>query len=258
MFTLITTVLLASLVGSLHCAGMCGPFVALSVGIGQDRIARHLALQATYHGGRLVSYLLLGLAAGALGAALDLGGMFFGLQRVALASAGVLMILAGLVLLGRQAGLRVKSVAPPRRLQELLRRMQTLALRQQPQKRALLVGLFSTFLPCGWLYAFVVVAAGTGSALGGVVAMAAFWAGTVPVLAVVGASIRTVAGPLRRHLPTLSALALLLVGVMALAGRLDIPALRVEENSAATPDQAADQVHGIDQEALPCCGGKPP
>ena len=32
MIALLTTVFVASLVGSLHCAGMCGPFVAVAVG----------------------------------------------------------------------------------------------------------------------------------------------------------------------------------------------------------------------------------
>ncbi|MBE7450024.1 MAG: sulfite exporter TauE/SafE family protein [Kofleriaceae bacterium] len=42
--------------------------------------------------------------------------------------------------------------------------------------RAALLGLLSAALPCGWLWAFVVVAAGTGSPVGGALVMTAFWA----------------------------------------------------------------------------------
>jgi len=63
MTSLILAIFAASVLGSLHCAGMCGAFVAIAV---QDRgnWRRHASLQAAYHGGRLASYLSLGIAAG--------------------------------------------------------------------------------------------------------------------------------------------------------------------------------------------------
>ncbi|RMF85708.1 MAG: sulfite exporter TauE/SafE family protein, partial [Planctomycetota bacterium] len=94
MTALIAAVFVASLLGSLHCAGMCGPFVAFAVGADAGRTGgawRHVA----YHGGRLVTYSLLGVAAGALGAALDLGGAWVGVQRTAAIVAGAIMVLFG-------------------------------------------------------------------------------------------------------------------------------------------------------------------
>ena len=52
--------------------------------------------------------------------------------------------------------------------------------------RAFLLGLLSAFLPCGWLYSFVVVASSSGSAINGAIFMAVFWIGTVPALFGVG------------------------------------------------------------------------
>ena len=205
MTALLLTVLLASLVGSLHCAGMCGAFVAFSVAGTAGRPLAHLAVQAAYHGGRLVTYALLGVAAGLLGAALDLGGAFFGIQR-------------GAALL-RIGGVRVRGLAVPRFVQSALQRGHAAARDLPPHVRALVIGMLSTFLPCGWLYAFVVTAAGTGSATLGALTMAAFWAGTVPVLAVLGIGVRGLAGPLRRHAPVIAALALVVVGLAAIAGR---------------------------------------
>ena len=60
-------------------------------------------------------------------------------------------------------------------------RVNRLVRERPPVARALLLGLFSTLLPCGWLYAFAVLAAGTGGPWTGMLVMAAFWAGTVPV-----------------------------------------------------------------------------
>jgi sulfite exporter TauE/SafE len=64
--TLLLTILGTSLLGSVHCAAMCGGFVCLYSGSGP---ARHTgaAPHVAYNAGRLVSYLLLGAIAGSVG-----------------------------------------------------------------------------------------------------------------------------------------------------------------------------------------------
>ena len=61
--TLLLAVLGASLLGSVHCAAMCGGFVCLYSGTGASR-HKGAAPHAAYNAGRLVSYLLLGALAG--------------------------------------------------------------------------------------------------------------------------------------------------------------------------------------------------
>ena len=53
------------LFGTMHCIGMCGPFVAFAVGSTDTQQSR-THLQLAYHGGRLVTYTLLGIAPGEL------------------------------------------------------------------------------------------------------------------------------------------------------------------------------------------------
>jgi hypothetical protein len=53
--------------------------------------------------------------------------------------------------------------------------------------------------------------------------MAAFWAGTVPVLAGVGALAQRAAGPLRARLPIFTAAALMVLGVLTVAGKFQAP-----------------------------------
>ena len=66
-------ILTASLLGSVHCAAMCGGFVCMySSGVGRD--AATLRSHALYNVGRLVSYVLLGALAGALGVGLTHAG----------------------------------------------------------------------------------------------------------------------------------------------------------------------------------------
>ena len=64
--SLLLPILVASLLGSLHCGGMCGAFVMLAVAGPDDKpgVLRHGLLQGLYHGGRGLGYVALGLLAG--------------------------------------------------------------------------------------------------------------------------------------------------------------------------------------------------
>jgi uncharacterized protein len=179
---------------------------------------------AAYNGGRLVSYLALGALAGTIGAGLDHLGALAGLARLAAIVAGVLMIVWGGLALMRAAGVRVPEPAVP----GVLRARFTGALRavhaQPPVVRALILGLVTTLLPCGFLYAYVTIAASAGSAWGGVLVMTAFWAGTVPVMAGLGAAAGRVLEPLRRRVPEFTAAALLVIGLLTVTGKFAPPA----------------------------------
>lgn len=250
MSLLLATVFVASLTGSLHCAGMCGPFACFALTGARGAGTAHRALlHLAYNGGRLLTYAALGTVAGAAGAALDLGGAAFGFQRIALVAAGVLMILFGAVTLVQIFGIRIPLPEPPGRLGDLLRAGHARATHLSPIRRAFVIGMLSTFLPCGWLYAFAVAAAGTGSPAFGAATMAVFWAGTLPVMVGLGASVQAAAGPLRRRLPAITATLLVVLGLFAVAGRFSVPALRADERLAA---EIAAGDAGAAAEAAPC------
>ena len=220
VIALLLTVFVASLVGSLHCIGMCGPFVAFYSGADGSGGARRLFSHAAYSGGRLLTYAVFGVAAGAVGAARDVAGSLAGFQRIAAIVAGVTMILWGVLALLQIRGVRIfKRGAGTGRIALVLRRGFSLFSDKPPVVRAGVVGLLSGFLPCGWLWAFVVTAAGTGGALKGAAVMIAFWAGTVPALLAVGLGAQLVSAPLRRHMPAVTALLLVALGLYAILGR---------------------------------------
>jgi sulfite exporter TauE/SafE len=89
-------------------------------------------------------------------------------------------------------------------------------------------------LPCGFLYAFVAVAAGTGSAAGGLLVMAAFWTGTLPVMAGLGLIAQRALGPLRRRLPVITASILVVVGLLAVSGVLRPKGMHHHTRAAGT------------------------
>jgi hypothetical protein len=252
MTALIAGVFLASLLGSLHCAGMCGAFLAIAVnGLGDatGRPGRQFPLQAAYHGGRLVTYTLLGAAAGAAGHLIDLTTALAGVRPVAAALAGATLVAFGVYSLLRVRGLVPARLPAPAFLQGWLHAGHRRAMTHPPVTRAALIGLLTTLLPCGWLYAFVLTAAGAASPVRGALAMAIFWLGTLPVMVALGATLRGATGALGRRMPALTCVALIAIGLLTLANRARLDPARLLGNSAA----AADAVRPIDQPKPLCC-----
>ena len=217
--TFLAGIFSASLIGSLHCAGMCGG-IACFVG-GTSSRGRALTL---YHAGRLLSYSALGALAGAAGAALDLGGEAAGFGRAGTIVVVALVITTAGLMLARAFGLRWNALAARSRLGRAYAAAARLFAESDPGRRGLALGLLTALLPCGFLYLFLVAAAASGGALAGALTMAAFWAGTVPALFAVGFLARRITPALRRRAPALAAAVLLAVAMTALVPRLTAPA----------------------------------
>lgn len=235
MTALALTVLGASLVGSLHCAGMCGGFVAFYAGAGGRRQGLG---HAAYNLGRLAAYASLGALAGTLGAALDLAAAPTGIERGAAVLAGALIALWGTWTLLEMAGVRGARLEPPAALRGAVARGVAAVAAQPPVTRALVIGLLTGLLPCGWLYAFIVTAAGTGDPLRGAGLMAVFWLGTLPVMAGLGVAVQAMAGRMRRWVPAACAVAMIVVGLLAVAGRARAPERHpIQHSEAGAPHE---------------------
>ncbi len=206
MSAMLATVFAASLVGSPHCAAMCGGLVAFSAGSGASPLAHHL--------GRGLVYGALGAAAGALGRGADAIE-----PRAAAVIAAALMIAWSVAALLEAWGVARTHLLVPRPLQRLAFRATAAARRLPPGARGLALGAASALIPCGWLYAFVIAAGGTGGALAGAAAMLVFWAGTLPMLASVGVLAQRLAAAGRVHLPRWAPVVVLVVGLASLVVR---------------------------------------
>ena len=226
MTALLVAVFTASLLGSLHCAGMCGPFVAFATlrVKGAAKPIGALGLQLAYHTGRLLAYCTLGLLAGMLGAALNLGGTLVGVGRLAGLGAGVLLVVVGTARILTLLGLRVPQLPGASLFSRVVAFGHAAAARYTPLHRAWAIGLLTAILPCGWLYAFVAVAAGTGHALFGLLTMAVFWTGTVPILAGIGAGLGQFLLRAGRSFQLAIAVIVIGLGLSSIAGRWTIPA----------------------------------
>ncbi|MBV1862735.1 MAG: sulfite exporter TauE/SafE family protein [Nannocystaceae bacterium] len=232
------TVLGASLVGSLHCAGMCGPMAAVASAPGRTRlpIVRTTQARSTihYNVGRLASYIALGLAAGATGALVDLGGGMLGVQGVALALAGFALIgigTRGLWQWARGTSFAVAATGPVRWAARLRGKRSFPAL----------LGVLTGLMPCGWLWAYVVVAAGTASMLDGALVMATFWLGTLPALALVGVALRKLGRRAGTHLQWAVPLLMLIAGGLTISTRARLLWAQMATAPATSGDATAPE-----------------
>jgi uncharacterized protein len=219
--TAVIAVLAASLLGSVHCAAMCGGFVCLYTGTGP---ARHVGVRphAAYNAGRLVSYLLLGVMAGSMGRGVDRIGGVAGVGRLAAVVAGAMMVVWGGTTLLAALGVRIPRRATPRLLQASLTSLLVRFRNQSPTVRGAVTGLVTTLLPCGWLYVFVATAGGTGRIGDAVLVMFAFWLGTLPMMVSLGLGAQRLFGTVQRRLPLAAAGVAVVLGLLSMAGRMSM------------------------------------
>jgi len=206
-------VVATSLLGSVHCVAMCGPLVGLQGG------ARSLRFAGLHSLGRLATYAAIGALAGFAGSALDLAGRLGNIQRFATLAAGATIAVWGVYALVRATRARSATPPPARRPGSAFGSALVQIRTRSRARRMFALGLITGLLPCGWLWAFAISAAGTGAAPSGALVMTAFWLGTVP--AMVG--LLGLAGPLvarlRARMPIVTAVALIAVGLATLGLR---------------------------------------
>lgn len=209
----------ASIIGSGHCVAMCGGLVAAS--------SKSRASWAAYHLGRLLGYLLLGAGAGWIGGRIfePMGPESAWLNYVSWSAAllmGASFLFAGFrIWQGRAVHL---PILPSKVLSQLYK---------NAGNNALLLGLLTAFLPCGWLHSFVLGAIATRSPYLGAGFLFAFWLGTLPALGLAPWLVKRIFRPVSRRSPKLAALILISVGLMSVGMKV-FP-------SALAPPQADEQ-----------------
>lgn len=183
------TLALAGLVGGLtHCAGMCGPFVAAQVKEGA-KSQTHLqrlsgAALLPYHFGRMTTYMTLGAFAALMSRQI----MGTPLQQWAsvlfLSLAGLIFVASALPQSKRWLGsLRQNSIG---NLGGVIGKIAKPFFAKPTGLGGYGLGVLLGFLPCGLIFAALMVVSTTGSPLTAALAMALFTVGTFPSLFLVG------------------------------------------------------------------------
>jgi sulfite exporter TauE/SafE len=222
-------IMLGGLLGSSHCIGMCGGF-ALNIGAGARHWTDNLRRQLIYSLGRIFTYASIGAIAGYAGLRLaQFVSPLVNVQATLAILAGCLLAFQGLKSLGWVRWPRFGSST----VGCLATRFFAPFLSARNWSQVFLAGMLTGLLPCGLVYAYLALAASTGSMLRGLACMAFFGAGTVPAMVLIGCGSSLVSLTMRRYVFRVAAWCVLLTGVLSIyrgAG-----SLRTYDSEASCP-----------------------
>lgn len=165
------TALLTGLMGSFHCAGMCGPLAFATPTLGSSPTAKWWS-KITYHGGRIFTYFCLGILFGSLGYGIHWAGFQQGISI----GTGIIMIIIG-IFSSKWLENRIGNIWSP---------LKTKAFQtwnhQKSWRGLFILGLLQGLLPCGLVYFALIASIATQSPLEGGIFMAFFGLGTLPMM----------------------------------------------------------------------------
>ena len=167
--------------GSVHCAGMCGP-IALSLPStlsqsSQPKKEQLLKAQLLYNSGRVCTYMLMGGTIGLLGWSVHLAGI----QRYVSLATGFIM-LAFVIF---PSSKKIQQYIYPL-LSKFIKKIKEYWPQMQEKKSFrtfFTIGLVNGLLPCGFLYIALAAALATGHPVKAILFMALFGLGTTPMMA---------------------------------------------------------------------------
>jgi sulfite exporter TauE/SafE len=216
------TAFILGLVGSLHCAGMCGP-LAMAVPGATLTPGKFTLSRIAYNLGRIVTYCILGLIFGAFGKTLLLAGI----QRWVSIALGILLIT------GLFASRKLALWKPVTLLVNQLKSRMSALLRQRSLFSVTGLGLLNGLLPCGLVYVAAAGATATGHILNGAIYMAAFGAGTLPIMLAIGFGGKLVPLSLRFKLRAAIPVSIFLLGALLILRGMSLGIPYLSPNLAA-------------------------
>jgi sulfite exporter TauE/SafE len=212
---LLTIITIAFLGSFGHCVGMCGGIVVAysSIKLGHEPSKSYQAMaHLLYSLGRVTTYATLGAVFGYLGGVITFSNTANGALLI---FAGIVMILAGLSLLGKIKFLTIieHSFSSSGFYKKSFKKV----LNSKSLFSFYLLGMLNGLLPCGFVYFFAIAAASTASALDGAVVMSVFGLATIPAMFGLGfATSLASSTQFRNMMMALSSIAVITYGIFTL------------------------------------------
>ena len=208
---LLTIVSIAFLGSFGHCIGMCGGIVlaytTIKIEPKSSKVSQGIA-HLLYSLGRVLTYTILGALFGALGGVATFSNTANGSLLI---FAGVVMILAGLSLLGKIKFLTIieHSFASSQTYKNAFKSV----LNSKSNTSFFILGMLNGLLPCGFVYFFAIAAASTADPFYGALVMMIFGLSTIPAMFGLGfLTSLTSATSFRNMMMSLSSIAVILYG----------------------------------------------
>ena len=194
------------IMGSFHCAGMCGP-IAIALPLHGNSVGGKIFGGALYNLGRTITYGLMGALFGLLGQGVALLGFQ---QKISIIMGG-LMIISVLfpALFRNQYSMNKSWFSMVGKLKSSIGRM--FSIRSFPS--LFFIGMLNGLLPCGLVYMAIAGAIGTGNVGMGALYMILFGLGTIPMLLSISLAGNLLSNTVRKRINKLIPVMVLVVGI---------------------------------------------
>lgn len=221
---MIWTAFTIGLIGSLHCAGMCGP-LAMMAPLSSPNPRHTTAARLAYNLGRILTYTLLGALVGAVGQAVA----WAGVQRWISIATGILVVAAF-------ASSKPFFLTPTASLGVgRLKGIFSVLLKQRSIGSVFALGTLNGLLPCGLVYVACSASATTAHPFLGMAYMAAFGLGTLPMMLAITFSGQAIPPRIRFRLQRLIPLCGLTVGALLIVRGLSLGIPYISPDLAQNP-----------------------
>jgi len=173
--TILFSALVIGLMGSFHCAGMCGP-IAIALPLHGNTIPQKIFGGTLYNLGRTLTYGIMGAIFGLLGQGLHM----IGFQQKVSVIMGAIMIISVLFpkLFKNQYSMEKSWLKVVGKLKKTIAQMFSIRSFQS----LFFIGMLNGLLPCGLVYMAIAGAIGMGGVVEGSLYMILFGLGTIPML----------------------------------------------------------------------------
>ena len=205
MLVLISALLLG-LMGSFHCAGMCGP-IAIALPLHGNRLPQKIYGGVLYNLGRTLTYGVMGAVFGLLGQ----GVKMIGFQQKVSIIMGAIMIISVFFpsIFKNQYSTDKSWISLVGKLKSAIAGM--FAIRSFSS--LFFIGLANGLLPCGLVYIAIAGAIGTGEVVYGSMYMIMFGLGTIPMMLSIAIAGNVLSLAIRKKINRLIPVLVVVVGV---------------------------------------------
>jgi sulfite exporter TauE/SafE len=250
--TILLSALVLGLMGSFHCAGMCGP-IAIALPLHGNTVPQKIFGGTLYNIGRTITYGILGALFGMLGQGIHL----LGFQQKISVVMGALMIISVLfpALFRNQFSLEKSWFSVVGKLKKSIGKL--FAVRSFSS--LFFVGLLNGLLPCGLVYIAIAGAIGTGSATQGTLYMILFGLGTIPMMLGISVAGNMMGLALRNKINKIIPVLVVVVGLLFILRGLDLgipylsPKKQMIEQKFENNLTGKDTIVVTEKQLPPCC-----
>jgi sulfite exporter TauE/SafE len=204
---ILISALILGLMGSFHCAGMCGP-IAIALPLHGNTVPQKIFGGTLYNVGRTITYGIMGAIFGLLGQGIQM----IGFQQKVSVIMGAIMIISVLfpALFKNQYRMDKSLFSFVGKLKKKIGEMFSI----RSFSSLYFIGMLNGLLPCGLVYMAIAGAIGTGGVAEGSLYMILFGLGTIPMLLSISLAGNVMSLAIRRKINKLIPVLVVVVGLL--------------------------------------------